>query len=78
MDLLLAKQEAAQVTSTKDALLADVLLEGTGSINGRLPIKQQVQREVNGKPMEPLSGEARHRSARAPGDQPADDFPSRR
>ncbi len=78
MDLLLAKQEAAQVTSTKDALLADVLLEGTASANGRLPVKQQVQREVNEKPMEPSSSEARPRSARAPGDQPADDIPSRR
>jgi hypothetical protein len=40
MDLLLAKQEAGQVVSTKDALVADVLLEGTASASGRLPVKQ--------------------------------------
>jgi hypothetical protein len=40
MDLLLAKQQASQVVSTKDALIADVLLEGTASASGRLPIKQ--------------------------------------
>ena len=40
MDLLLAKQEAGQVVSTKDALVADVLLEGTASATGRLPVKQ--------------------------------------
>jgi hypothetical protein len=78
VDLLLAKQEAAQVTSTKDALLADILLEGTASASSRLPVKQQVQREVIDKPMEPSSSAARPRSARAAEDQPADDFPSRR
>ncbi len=40
MDLLLAKQEAGQVVSTKDALVADVVLEGTASASGRLPVKQ--------------------------------------
>jgi len=40
MDLLLAKQEAGQVMSTKDALVADVLLEGTASAVARLPVKQ--------------------------------------
>jgi hypothetical protein len=40
MDLLFAKQEASQVVSTKDALVADVLLEGTASASGRLPVKQ--------------------------------------
>jgi hypothetical protein len=40
LDLLLAKQQASQVASTKDALVADVLLEGTASASGRLPIKQ--------------------------------------
>jgi hypothetical protein len=46
MDLLLAKQEAAQVVSTKDALIADVLLEGTGSASGRLPVKQASRSDV--------------------------------
>ena len=40
MDLLLARQEAGQVISTKDALIADVLLEGTASAVGRLPVNQ--------------------------------------
>ncbi|HKT35649.1 MAG TPA: DUF4403 family protein [Nitrospira sp.] len=40
MDVLLAKQEASQVVSTRDALVADVLLEGTASAVGRLPVKQ--------------------------------------
>src|SRR6188768_3813732 len=40
MDLLFAKQEASQVVSMKDALVADVLLEGTASASGRLPVKQ--------------------------------------
>lgn len=79
MDLLLARQEAAQVVSTKDALLADVLLEGTGSATGRLPVKEQVRREViDRKPMEPSAAEGRPRSARAPEDHPSDDLPGRR
>jgi hypothetical protein len=40
MDLLFTKQEASQVVSTKDALVADVLLEGTASASGRLLVKQ--------------------------------------
>ena len=46
MDLLLAKQEAGQVVSTKDALIADVLLEGTASATGRLPVKQASRSDV--------------------------------
>ena len=46
MDLLLAKQEASQVVSTKDALIADVLLEGTASAAGRLPVKQASRTDV--------------------------------
>ena len=46
MDLLLAKQEARQVVSTKDALVADVLLEGTASAAGRLPVKQASRTDV--------------------------------
>jgi hypothetical protein len=47
MDLLLAKQEAAQVASTKEALIADVLLEGTASASGRLPVKQASRSDVD-------------------------------
>ncbi|HKO29688.1 MAG TPA: DUF4403 family protein [Nitrospiraceae bacterium] len=43
MDLLMGRQEGGQVSSTKDALVADVLLEGTASAIGRLPIKQQAE-----------------------------------
>ena len=46
MDLLMGRQEASQVSSTKDALVADVLLEGTASASGRVPIKQQTQSEA--------------------------------
>ena len=46
MDVLLAKQEAGQVMSTKDALVADVLLEGTASASGRVPIKQASRTDV--------------------------------
>lgn len=45
MDLLMGRQEAGQVSSTKDALIADVLMEGTASVTGRVPIKQQAQSE---------------------------------
>jgi len=50
MDLLLAKQEAGQVLSTKDALVADVLLEGTASAVGRFPLKQTATSDVIEKP----------------------------
>jgi hypothetical protein len=46
LDLLMAKQEAGQVVSTKDALVADVLLEGTASAAGRLPVKQASRTDV--------------------------------
>ncbi|ALA58628.1 DUF4403 family protein [Nitrospira moscoviensis] len=66
MDLLLARQQAAQVTSTKEALVADVLLEGTASAAAQLPVKQQA----------PVDSGA-SRSARMSDDRP-DDFPERR
>jgi hypothetical protein len=53
MDVLLAKQEAGQVVSTKDALVADVLLEGTASAAGRLPVKQASRTDV----MEPAAAD---------------------
>jgi hypothetical protein len=50
MDLLLARQEAGQVMSTKDAIVADVLLEGTASAVGRIPVKQASTSDVMEKP----------------------------
>ena len=47
MDLLVAKQEAGQVVSTKDALVADVFLEGTASAAGRLPVKQASRSDID-------------------------------
>ena len=46
MDLLMGRQEAGQVTSTKEALLADVLLEGTASATGRVPIEPRAQSDA--------------------------------
>ena len=46
MDLLMGRQEAGQLSSTKDALVADILLEGTASATGQVPVKQQAQSEV--------------------------------
>lgn len=79
LDLLLARQEAGQVLSTKDALVADVLLEGTASAAGRLPVKQQAPREaMEMKPMDQSPAGSSPRSARAPEDRPIDDFPGPR
>jgi hypothetical protein len=50
MDLLLARQEGGQVMSTKDALVADVMLEGTASAVGRFPVKQAATSDVMEKP----------------------------
>lgn len=46
MDLLIGRQEAGHVASTRDALAADVLLEGTASATSRLPVNQQAHREA--------------------------------
>jgi hypothetical protein len=43
LDLLVAHQEPAQVMSTQNALVADVVLEGTASATGQLPIQQRTQ-----------------------------------
>lgn len=44
LDLLMASQEPAQVTSTQSALVADVVLEGTASATGQLPIQERTQK----------------------------------
>ena len=66
MDLLMGRQEAGQVSSTRDALIADVLLEGTASVTGRVPIKQQAQSEGTERTllMEGPSGNEPRSSAR--------------
>jgi hypothetical protein len=46
MDLLMGRQEAGQVASTNDALVADVLLEGTARATGRVPVQQQSQSDT--------------------------------
>ncbi|MGH7182331.1 MAG: hypothetical protein ACREJN_10185, partial [Nitrospiraceae bacterium] len=51
MDLLMGRQEAGQVSSTKDALVADVLLEGTASATGRVPIQQEAQSDTTERTM---------------------------
>jgi Domain of unknown function (DUF4403) len=49
MNLLMGRQEAGQVSSTKDALIADVVVGGTASVSGRVPIKQQAQNDQTEK-----------------------------
>ena len=51
IDLLIGRQEASQVSSTKDALVADVLLEGTASATGRVPVRLQAQSEATERPL---------------------------
>ncbi|OQW33017.1 MAG: hypothetical protein A4E19_06620 [Nitrospira sp. SG-bin1] len=42
LDLFMARQQPAQVISTQNALVADVVLEGTASASGQLPIEQRM------------------------------------
>jgi hypothetical protein len=60
MDILMARQEAARAYSTRDAVVADILLQGTASATEGLPIDQQ----VSGTPGEPKPP----RAARLPED----------
>jgi hypothetical protein len=43
LDLLVAHQDAGQVISTQNALVTEVVLEGTASATAQLPIEQQLQ-----------------------------------
>ncbi len=43
LDLLVARQQAGQVISTQDALVTEVVLEGTASATGQLPLEQRLQ-----------------------------------
>ena len=44
LDLFVARQEPAHVTSAQNALVADVVLEGTASASGQLRIEQRAQK----------------------------------
>ena len=76
MDLLVARQEAGQVTSTTDALVADVLLEGTASATGRVPVKQQAQSDAIERTllMETPADNAPRKAARIPEHRASEDF----
>jgi Domain of unknown function (DUF4403) len=76
MDLLMARQEAGQVSSTKDAIVADVLLEGTASATGRLPVKQEVQgNATDGTPHKKAPDDnAPPKAARVPDDKASEGY----
>lgn len=44
LDLLVARQEAGQVVSSQNALMTEVILQGTASATGQVPIEQRSQR----------------------------------
>lgn len=71
MDLLIGRQEAGQVYSTHDALITDVLLQGTASATGRLPLEQQARTApVENAPFDREPVATPPRSARMPEDRP--------
>jgi hypothetical protein len=80
MDLLMGRQEAGQVSSTQNALVADVLLEGTASAFGRVPIKQQVQRKATERTllMEAPVNNAPQKAAGIPAHRSSEDFSGHR
>jgi hypothetical protein len=80
LDLLIGRQEAVQVSSIKDALVADVLLEGTASATGRVPVKQQAQSEVIERTMllEAPADNAPPKAARIPEHRASEDFSGHR
>jgi len=49
LDLLIARQEAGQVVSTRNGLMTEVVLEGPASATGQLPIEQRSQRSQTQK-----------------------------
>jgi hypothetical protein len=80
VDMLMGYQEAGQVTSTKDALVADVLLQGTASATTRLPIEQQAQSEATGRTLQKKAptDHAPSNAARIPEGTTSEDFLQRR
>jgi hypothetical protein len=79
-DLLIGRQEAGQVSSTTDALVADVLLEGTASATGRLPGNQQAQREATDRTLlkKAPTDNAPAKASRIPEGSGSEDFSGRR
>ena len=80
MDLLVGRQEAGQVSSTTDALVADVLLQGTASATTRLPIEQQALSESTGRTLlkNAPTDNAQSKAARIPEGRTSEDFLQRR
>ena len=80
MDLLIGRQEAGQVSSTTDALVADVVLEGTASATGRLPVNQQAHREATDRMLlkKAPTDSAPAKASRIPEDRASEDFSGRR
>jgi hypothetical protein len=78
--MLLGRQEAGQVSSTKDALVADVLLEGTASATSRLPMEQEAQSESTDRTLlkKAPAGTAPSKAARTPEDRASEDLIERR
>jgi len=76
MDLLMGRQEAGQVSSTKDALVADILLEGTASATGRVPVQQQGQSDATDRTMlmQAPAGSAAEKAARIRDQRGSEDF----
>ncbi|HEU5092318.1 MAG TPA: hypothetical protein VFT30_06510, partial [Nitrospira sp.] len=68
-DLLVAHQEPAQVTSTQNALVADVVLEGTASAMGQLPIQQRTQKSQ-------LRGTQAPQATRVPDEEIIEELPN--
>jgi Domain of unknown function (DUF4403) len=78
VDVSLERQEARQITSTKEALVADIMLEGTASATGRLSVKQQIQNDTstNGTSLKKTPGDsAPPKAAGIPKDSASDDSP---
>jgi hypothetical protein len=77
MDVLIARQEAGSVSSNRDGLVADILLEGTASAAARLPLTQESSQSLahDEATDERASTEpAPSRSARLPEGKEIDEF----
>ncbi len=65
MDLLFSRQEAARAYSTGDAVVADVLLEGTANATGLLPVETRTPRPMRSdQPPKRAAAEPEARSSR--------------
>ena len=79
-DMLIGRQETGQVSSTHDALVTDILLEGTASATGRLPMEQRAQREASGRTSieKTMTDNPEPKAARIPEDKTAEGYIERR